>query len=192
MPEPLYHVTYYAFLAGIAEEGLQASGEYGLGQRAGAQYAQHSQGKLFLTEADGVSFWHGKLQEHAEAGSDHPYEDGLTVVVLRVLVDDEDLLEDDPLGTEDARAPAYYVVDGHIEPDEIMVWAGARGLSREEQMTGWIPVEDWHRIDPSKAWTFEEDPDFDPESGDGEEGEGVLAWSKDDYDNPLYPPDWVL
>jgi hypothetical protein len=192
VPEPLYHVTYYAFLAGIAEEGLQASGEQGLGQRAGSVYEQHSRGKLFLTEADGVSFWFSRLQEHAEAGSDHPYEDGFTVVVLRVIVDDEDVLEPDELGSGDARAPAYYVVDGLVEPDEIMVWAGARGLSREELMTGWIPVEDWRMIGPEKAWTFEDDPDFDPEFGDGEEGEGVLAWAKDDYDNPLYPPDDVL
>ena len=38
------------------------------------------------------------------------------------------------------------------------------------------------------AMDFEHAGVFDDES----EEEGVLAWAKDDYDNPLYPPDDVL
>lgn len=188
---PLFHVTYYAFLDNISELGLVPSEGYGIGQRIGGWYAHHSSGKLFLTGPGGVIFWHSRLEQHADSASDTPYEDGLTAVVLR-LVSDPDDLEDDEIGSRDACGDAYYTRQT-IPPDEIEVWAGKHG---------WIPIEEWDTIDPAQAWTFEEnpdvdwdDPDLDTEDSDLFDEDGnprMLAWHKENHENPLYPPDEAL
>jgi len=169
LPEYLYHVTYYGKLSHIAERGLVPSGSAGLGAQIQQGYDYHSRGKTFLTTLDGVFFWHSRFEESATASSDNPLEDGLTPVVLRIDTYASDFAVDpDELGTRDALADAYFTTET-IEPDAIDVWNG-----RE-----WVLVEDADTVDPARAYNFEDDPDSDEQ----------LAFFKEHYDNPLFPPE---
>lgn len=108
--EPLlYHVTYASRLPGIYEEGLRPNAPRAIGASA---YDAHARDRVFLTEGDGVFFWHSRAEDFAEHASDNPLEDELVPVVLRVdpkCVDYANELVDDEIGTRDARADAFFI-----------------------------------------------------------------------------------
>lgn len=153
----LYHVTYYKDLGSIAGSGLAPGGGGSMGKGG---YSGHSRGRTFMTEADGLSFWFGRMEEHAEGDSDDPLGDGYVPVVLRFP--EPGGLAEDEAGTSDAGAGSYYLEDG-VPPDDVEVWDGS----------SWIGLGDWGSIDPSAS--------FDTDEADGEE------WHVFKGDNPLLP-----
>jgi hypothetical protein len=68
-------------------------------------YDQYSQGKAFLTDRPGVSFW----QERVDAHMFDQFDDPPPVSVLRIPRSAVADLMDDAVGTRDARAASYYV-----------------------------------------------------------------------------------
>jgi len=135
----LYHVTYYGRLGNIARSGLVPGRARSIGAPS---LDSHARGRVFYTDPEGVFFWHSKAEEHAEANSDDVLEDELIPVVLRVDLNafEDDSLEEDEIGSEDARADAW-LVDYEMPPEEIEVFDGS----------SWIPVEDFDSIDPATA-----------------------------------------
>lgn len=166
----LYHVTYHAFLDDIAEHGLVPGGQGGFRE---GYWGNKGKGYVFLTDRDGVAFWYGNLQQHAEHSFDNPYEEGRTPVILRIRGLEEDELEDDEQGSRDSMGRAYKVPFG-IDAVDIEVWTGERWAFPERDA-----------VDDSQAWTpEEEEPD---EEGDEPR---TLYWAKSSYENPLEQPDY--
>ena len=161
----LYHITWYRSLPGIATRGLVASGGEGIAPR-GSSYATYSSGRIFATEREGIPFWYGRAEDHAQDRTDDPFKDGFTPVVLRFPRPRRMAL--DEIGSEDARADAYILERARIAPALIEVWNGRRwsGVARGQ----------WRRVDSRQAYRFEKE--------DGE----TLAWFREDHDNPLVPP----
>lgn len=157
LPEYLYHVTTWRRLQAIAEDGLAL----GRGRAIGASaYDSHAQKGIFLTDGEGVFFWHGKAEDHAEHGSDDLLEDGAVPVVLRVMAEDiNGKLIVDEIGTNDARHEAW-ISERPIAAVLLEVFDGS----------DWIAVEDWESVDPGLGVEeFEEDDEtfyqFPHESG---------------------------
>lgn len=143
MDDSLYHVTFAGSLGSIQEHGLQPGG----GGKFGGGYAEHSRGKLFLTEGDGVHFWHGRI-----AATAMPAERADEIaVVLRFEPDDEDVLEDDPLGSRDAMADAF-ISREPIDPDRLDVWTGSEWEPLEE-----VDADDFVQAIEDSAERMEED-----------------------------------
>jgi len=59
----LYHATFLHNLDGIAARGLTRSG----GSQFNEGYSAHSQGRVFLSEWDAVSYWMSKMEDIANA-----------------------------------------------------------------------------------------------------------------------------
>lgn len=119
----MYHVTYFKNLPSIMSGGLspQRSSNFG------GSYAQHSKGRLFFTEKAGISFWMHKLHDHAENRYDDAYLEEMFPVVLKVSGLRH--LEEDPVGTKDARHQAFMGSDP-VPATAIQVWTG----------TAWKPL----------------------------------------------------
>ena len=98
----LYHVTTHKNALDINKEGLVPNN----GRMFGDAYAGHSANRVFLTERSGVSFWMEKVEQWVQHNSDRPP----AVAVVRIPKDKINAtLQPDPLGSTDARAPAYFV-----------------------------------------------------------------------------------
>lgn len=174
----LYHITYFANLDSISEEGITPGNDPAIGT---SQYDEHREGNIFLTEAPGVIFWHSKAEEWAYSTSDDWAEDGKVPVVLRVARDSEigeddeiigtleELVEEDEPGTRDAAADAW-IFEGELGPEDIEVFYDG----------SWIPIEDWSDIDIDRSLEFVED------SEDSEPEYTGYYQMKDDHENPLY------
>jgi hypothetical protein len=106
-----YHVAPATRLAAIAKEGLKPGGASTVG-RGGV--AGHSKGRLFLTEDDGVRFWKGKVEDHLFDQFDDPP----PAVVIKA--DKRGTLLKDPVGTQDAKAQAFFTGDT-IPPERLQV-----------------------------------------------------------------------
>jgi len=124
-PENIYyHVTTAGNIDSIVKHGLRA----GTGQtRYGAGYAGHTRGRLFLTEPAGVFYW------YHETGQGGVIENAEEVpIVLRFVLDDG-FLQDDEIGTKDAAGRrAYYLESASVAANQIEAWDG----------TQWVPVEE--------------------------------------------------
>lgn len=123
--DPLYHVTYVANLDGISALGVVPGAGDSIG---GSPLQAHKLGRIFLTEPDGVGYWYERAENWAEHRSDDPAGDGLIPVVLRVRAPDDDDIEEDHIGTEDAGADAYFCPCS-IAPEDVEIWDGL-GWSR--------------------------------------------------------------
>jgi hypothetical protein len=118
MGEELYHVTFAGNVEAIQRQGLLP----GSGGKFGGGYAEHSRGSLFLTEPAGVYFWY-----HRIAATVSPFERAEeTPVVLRFvpMVDEEEAMQEDELGTRDAGAEAY-MFQGEVAPERLEMWDGS-------------------------------------------------------------------
>ena len=120
MPEVLYHVTYANRLDSIGERGLQPNQERSIGAPS---YDSHARGRVFLSDARGVSLWAQRAEEFAIHNSDDPRADNLVPVVLRVQVPQE--VQDDEEGTRDSGGRAWFVTQP-IPPENIEVWDGSK------------------------------------------------------------------
>jgi hypothetical protein len=132
MARYLYHVTYLFNLPSIAHGGLGP----GFGQNFGPAYAAIASSWLFLTEADGVSFWASRLEQHAEANTDHP-EGGWAPVVISIAVSEELALELDTAGTRDASAQAWRTKDT-IPVESLTYWNGEEWAALKGVDTGTV------------------------------------------------------
>ena len=114
-PRHVYHVTFLHSLDSIASKGLRPGG----GQTFGGGYGGHSTGRVFFTEWDGVRFWMDRYEQMAHHHTDNP-EDGWVPVVLKIDTRGLDL-QQDPAGSRDAFADAYYVEEP-VSAGQIKVW----------------------------------------------------------------------
>jgi len=121
----IYHVTYLKNLDSIASGGLTPGAESGIG---GPALAGHKAGKVFLTDAKGVSFWVMRAEEFAYHNSDEPGEEGLIPCVLRMREQADWKLKLDDIGTDDSGSEAFYY-NGTLMPDDIEVWNGSSWVS---------------------------------------------------------------
>lgn len=147
----VYHVTTYRRLEAIAERGLLRGRARAIGAPS---LDSHAAQGIFLTDPEGVFFWHGRAELHAEAGSDDVLEDGVVPVVLRVDVEDvpDDELAPDEEGTRDASADAW-IAQGPIESDDIEVFNGKK----------WVEIADWESVDPILGVEkYDDDDDGEP------------------------------
>jgi len=121
----LYHVTSEPAAEGILAKGLTPNGGPAIAGRGGA-YDAHSKGKAFLTDANGVNFWHGKTEDHLFDLFDDPPD----VSILRIPKSKAGDLPVDELGTADARATAYYTKKmlGNATPGLLGAMAAGGGL----------------------------------------------------------------
>lgn len=160
---PLYHVTFFRNLEGIAEDGLlpEGGGRQGLGSYGRAHKARG----VFVSEAAGLIFWLSKAEDWANHRSDRVLDEGYVPVVLRVPRPPGEL-EEDELGAGDAREGAW-ILDG-VPPEDVDVWDGR----------AWRPVAEWGAVDPALGVTVEADDD----------GGEDLQWLKG-YGSPLTPPE---
>jgi hypothetical protein len=153
----VYHVTFYNRLGAIASGGLMPIGGMHGSALGKGGYAGHSQGKVFVTERDGISFWYGRAEDAANDSSDDVLVEGYTPVVLRMPKPKGMKL--DEAGTDDAGYDAWYVKKA-IDPDRIEAWTG----------TAWAPVGRAEDIIDQAA-------SYDMEDG--------YAYLKSDWENPL-------
>jgi len=155
----LYHTTYIKNIDNIADNGLEATGE----SQFGGGYAGHSQGRIFFTEQSGLSYWLSKREMLASNSSDFKEEEDLKwlPVVLRVerevledIVDKEEGLPVDMLGSRDSGHGSWYVEDG-VPPEDIEIWTG----------DGWLSIRDaYEEVFMDKAIensTYTQDEDED-------------------------------
>lgn len=135
----VYHVTYLKNLDSIAEDGLQPNQGSGIG---GPSLAQYKKGKVFVSDARGLSLWTQRAEDFAYHNSDDLKEDGLLPVVTRVPIADIDSLDADEEGSRDSGGKAFSAE--HVPAHNMEVWNGHQ----------WEPVGS-HSIDPEEH--FDED-----------------------------------
>lgn len=99
----LYHVTSEPVAKKILGGGLTP--RKGNGTFNHGAYSNYSQGKAFLTDRPGVSFWQSRIEDQLFDQFDAP-PNLVTLRIPRSAV--PDILED-ALGSADARAASYYV-----------------------------------------------------------------------------------
>lgn len=95
----LYHVTSTEHVSSIKKHGLHPGKSPTF-----TNYAGHSQGKVFLTDRRGVSYWKEKVRQHLFHNSDNPHD----VAVIRVHKSRVKELKKDELGSSDSRTNSYY------------------------------------------------------------------------------------
>lgn len=115
----LYHVTYYNRLDSIAEHGLHPNQPRSIGAPS---YDSHARGRVFLSDARGVSLWAQRAEEFAYHNSDDPREDGLVPIVLKVTGVEN--LQHDSEGTRDSGGGKAWFVTEVIPPENLAVWNG--------------------------------------------------------------------
>lgn len=119
----LYHVTYAYNLPGIAQQGLVPGG----GSNFGKGYEARVQGKIYLTTAEGVSFWARRLwEEIGGTYSEADIGDGEFPVVLRVDASSADLEKDEDGTNSQSKGKAFQTQD-EIPPGSIEVYAPWNG-----------------------------------------------------------------
>lgn len=154
----LYHTTYARNLPSIAKHGLRPAAKAALMRAAPGNIRG-----VYLSSAEGVPFWFGKLVDWARHDSDNPVEDGMVPVVLRVTTTCGTV--EDAIGSRDAMSDAV-VCSRPIVPGAIRVWDGA----------SWVPLS--QEVDQHKGARWVEDEDFD---------EGGYAELLGPYESPLVP-----
>lgn len=103
-----YHVTLEPAAKRILDKQELAPGRAQFMGRA--EPAEHSSGRVFLTDRNGVFFWAERVEQHAQ----DKYDDPPAIKVLRIPKSAVPNARPDPAGTRDAKAPAYYV-DGPVK-----------------------------------------------------------------------------
>ena len=147
----LYHITYLFNLESIIEQGLLP----GSGQVFGGGYQEHSKGRVFLTEEEGVKFWWNQYENQIIHLTDDPT--GWIPIVMEIDLDEDYIklrrdktLRIDIPGSQDSGAIAYYTTKT-ISPDHIVaIW----------DSTEWIDPED---VDIEEILSYVEDYDEDLE-----------------------------
>jgi hypothetical protein len=95
----LYHVTSTEHVPSIKAHGLNPNKTPTV-----SNYANHSKGKLFLTDRSGVSYWKSRIEDHLFHNSDNPRQ----VAVFRVHKSHVKGLQRDEVGSSDSGRNAYY------------------------------------------------------------------------------------
>jgi hypothetical protein len=133
-PGYLYHVTYMNRINAIAEEGLALNSSPSIG---GMAYEGHKQGRIFLTDADGVSFWLTRAEQFAYDQADNPVEEGYVPIVLRTKNTARLHAEADEIGSSDSGSHAFYVSKtipaSQLEYWGSTQWSGVSGLGVSEE-----------------------------------------------------------
>ena len=77
-------------------------------------YTNHSQGRIFLCEKEGVDFWKQRVEEHLFHNGQNQ-----KVSVVRIPKTIVSVLPDE-VGTQDSRTPSYYTTQS-ISPENIQI-----------------------------------------------------------------------
>lgn len=95
-----YHVLPVSRLESVMKTGLKPNQP-----AVFSNYKNHSRGRIFLCEKEGVNFWKSRVEDHLFHNGDDEDE----TVVIRVR---KDLVkvESDPIGTKDSGTPSYFAV----------------------------------------------------------------------------------
>ena len=129
--DPVFHTTSFANLEDIAENGLQPRSGGGTFQHGG--YAEHSQGKVFLSEhPEAARAWQSKVFDQLEDqhGDDEDDLGRRVPVMLRVKSRKTQV---DPVGDKDV--PGSRITTEGIGADEIEFW--------HPKSQQWTPVSEW-------------------------------------------------
>lgn len=171
----VYHISYLGRLDSIQSSGLEpgVSGNF-------SGYTGHSKGRVFFTEADGISFWHSKMSDLAHHNTDWKSEGDADwiPIVIRMPANKLGNAGRDQLGTSDARSNAYYMPNA-AHPEWMSVWDGSE----------WVDLVDADsetmRAHILASSTYESD---DEEEDEDEYGEEQSGWWEMDMD-ALLPED---
>ena len=125
-----YHTTSHQNVGGIKYGGLQPRGSHG-GQSVynHGSYGSHSEGKVFVSSAEGAQSWHSKVSDLLEGASDDVLEQ--IPVMIRAHVD-PDTLDMDEVGEQDVEGSDY--TDEGIPADQLEYWHPG---------DGWRSIKDW-------------------------------------------------
>lgn len=143
----LYTVTTADRIDSISNSGLNP--EAGGSRFSHGSYGNYSSGRVFLSDASGVRFWHEKISNMV----DHGYDNTIMhfPVVLKVDSNNINLTRDD-IGSKDSRTNSFFT-DSSIPPDKITWWDGS----------SWKPLSDWdieRVIEDKKIVDYEIDEEF--------------------------------
>lgn len=105
--EFFYHVTLKPQAQQILEKQELRPGSSLMGR---GSLEGHSKTRTFLTDRNGVFFWAERIEAHAM----DKYDDPPAISVLRIPKSDVPNAQLDPVGSRDAKAPAYFV-EGKIQ-----------------------------------------------------------------------------
>ena len=106
-----YHITDTARVPQIMENGLRPGSDPMF-----SNYTHHSTNRLFLTEKGGINFWKERVEQHAFNNTG----DEIKVAVLRMPKAAIEEVEQDEVGSMDAKYPSYYTTQS-IPPEFIEV-----------------------------------------------------------------------
>lgn len=121
-----YHVTTHAAARDIIRNGLIP----GAGQMFTAGlYPAHARGRVFLTEVDGVNFWREKVEQQLQ----HAYDKPPAVAVVRIPKSAVQGAQVDEIGSEDARATAYFVEGTVAAKNEPAASGGSDALDQADR-----------------------------------------------------------
>jgi hypothetical protein len=116
----LFHVTMSGRVESIASDGLQVGSTRSIGSPA---LDHHCGGRIFLSDAEGLDFWHNRAELFAVDGADDFLDEGFVPFVLRVNACGL-RLESDTEGTKDSGHAAWFTED-EIQAERIEAWDGA-------------------------------------------------------------------
>jgi len=104
-----YHVLPSNRLKSVIKNGLLPNQ-----QAVFTNYTNHSKGRIFLCEKEGINFWKGQIEQHLFHNGQ---KEKLAVIRIR-----KDLVkvEPDPVGTQDSKTPSYYAATP-VPPQNIEV-----------------------------------------------------------------------
>lgn len=97
-----YHITTTRAIADINRSGLIP--RTGGGTMTPGFYAEYSKGKVFFSEASGVSFWRDRIQEHLE----HQFDNPPKIAIVRFPKEWVSNVQEDELGFKDSRSGSYF------------------------------------------------------------------------------------
>lgn len=149
LDSPLFHVTSYAAVASIAEQGLRPRSGAGVFNHGG--YGEHSQGRVFLAgDPNAARSWFNKIDDMLDYHAGDPpdpkdgeeetwlWQSARVPVMLRVDGRWRSRAVVDPLGDQDV--PGSYYVEATIPPEDIAFWGPVR--------RSWRPVVEWDDPEP--------------------------------------------
>jgi hypothetical protein len=167
--DPLFHTTSHASLEQIAEKGLVPRSGGGTFEHGG--YAEHSQGKVFLSDSpEAARSWQNKVFQQLEDrhGDDRDDVSRRVPVMLRVKSRETEV---DPVGDKDV--PGSRITQEAVPPEDIEFW--------HPKNKRWEPMESWGKDTGSEHAVLERDED-----GVVVDEDAFMPGDDDDYDR-----DWA-
>jgi hypothetical protein len=104
-----YHVLPANRLKSVMKNGLKPGQ-----QPVFSNYKNHSAGKIFLCEKEGVQFWSARIEDHLFHNGENQ-----KISVIKIKKDAVEV-NPDSVGSDDSRSPCYYMTSA-VSPQSIQV-----------------------------------------------------------------------